>query len=222
MVEPPRRRGAGRSERIARVRASKPHPAFLTRSFPPLRVLSDEGLALIEENADTILQEIGMEFRGDPEVLDILRKAGVDVQGERARFEKGQCRTIIQASAPRSFTQHARNPARSVVIGDPHVVLGPAGGSPFVHDLDRGRRYATTEDFENLLKLCQGIPCIHHAGGLLLALMDKPIPERHLHYIDAQFRFSDKCVLGAADATERAVDSVKMAEIVFEIGRAHV
>jgi trimethylamine--corrinoid protein Co-methyltransferase len=215
MVDSSRRRAAGRGERAARVRASKPHPAFLTCSFPPLRVLAEEGLALIEENADTILQEIGMEFRGDPEVLDILRKAGVDVRGERARFEKGQCRRIIQASAPRSFTQHARNSARSVVIGDPHIVLGPAGGSPFVHDLDRGRRYATTEDFENLVKLCQGIPCLHHAGGLLLALMDKPIPERHLHYIDAQFRLSDKCVLGAADAAERAVDSVKMAEIVF-------
>lgn len=215
MVDSPRRRAAGHAGRPARVRASQPHPPYLTRAFPPLQVITEEGLSLIEQNADTILQEIGMSFRGDPEVLEILRDAGVDVQGDRARFEKGHCRRIIQASAPREFVQHARNPARSIVIGGKHTVLGPAGGAPFVHDLDRGRRYATTEDLHNLMKLAQGIPCLHHAGGLLATLMDVPIPERHLQYIDAQFRLSDKPIIGSTTAGERAADTVKMAELVF-------
>ena len=50
------------------------------------------------------------------------------------------CRQLVQATAPRVFTQTARNPARSVVIGDPHMVLVPAYGSPFIHNLDDGRR----------------------------------------------------------------------------------
>jgi len=49
----------------------------------------------------------------------------------------------------------------------------------------------------------------------LAALMDKPIPERHLHYVDAQFRFSDKPIIGASSGTEAAADSVRMAELVF-------
>ena len=45
-----------------------------------------------------------------PEILDLFRAAGADVQGERVRFEAGMCRSIIQATAPRQYTQHARNP----------------------------------------------------------------------------------------------------------------
>ena len=209
------RRGGGHEGRAGRVRASSAHPPYLTRAFPPFRLISEEGLTLIEDNADTILQEIGMDFRGDPEVLEILKNAGIDVKGERARFARGQARQIVQATAPKEFVQHARNPARSVLIGGQGTVLAPAGGAPFVHDLDKGRRYATTEDFFNLVKLAQGVPCLHHAGGGLVALMDKPIPERHLTYIDAQFRLSDKPIIGSASASERAVDTVKMAELVF-------
>ena len=40
-------------------------------------------------------------------------------------------------------------PARNVTIGGKRTVLVPAYGPPFVHDLDKGRRYATIEDFEN-------------------------------------------------------------------------
>jgi trimethylamine--corrinoid protein Co-methyltransferase len=72
---------------------------------------------LIEHNADTILQEVGMDFRGDPEILEVLRNAGADVRGENVRFERGMCRRLIQATAPRAFTYHARNPARSVHFG---------------------------------------------------------------------------------------------------------
>ena len=43
-------------------------------------------------------------------------------------------------NAPREFTQHARNPARSVRIGGANTVFVPAYGCPFVHDIDRGRR----------------------------------------------------------------------------------
>ena len=32
-------------------------------------VLGEEGLAIIEDNADRILEEVGIEFREDPEVL---------------------------------------------------------------------------------------------------------------------------------------------------------
>ena len=58
-----------------------------------MTVLDEEGLAIIERNADTILQEIGMEFRGDPEILRILADAGADVTGERARFERGSAQS---------------------------------------------------------------------------------------------------------------------------------
>ena len=69
------------------------------------------------------------------------------------RFPRGLCRSIVQATAPRQFTQYARNPERNVEIGGMHTVFAPNYGSPFVRDLDRGRRYGTIEDFRNLVKL---------------------------------------------------------------------
>jgi trimethylamine:corrinoid methyltransferase-like protein len=98
---------------------------YITRKIPCYEVLDEEGLALIERNADTILEEIGIEFREDAEALAIWKNGRRDVQGERVRMPRGMCRQLIQASAPREFTQHARNPARSVPIGGPHTVFRP-------------------------------------------------------------------------------------------------
>ena len=40
----------------------------------------------MEHNADTILEEIGIDFRDDAEALQIWKAAGADVQGERVHF----------------------------------------------------------------------------------------------------------------------------------------
>src|SRR6185369_5217682 len=87
---------------------------LLTRALKPFEVLDEEGLALIEHNADTILEEVGIIFRGDPEALQTLKDAGADIAGELVKFPRGMCRQIVQASAPRTYTQHARNPEHSV------------------------------------------------------------------------------------------------------------
>ena len=64
------------------------------------------------------------------------RDAGAEVQGERVRFPRGLARQIVQASAPATFIQEARNPERNVRIGGPYTVLAPSYGTPFVRDLD--------------------------------------------------------------------------------------
>src|ERR1700739_1418212 len=94
----PRGPNAKRAARPARAGASVP---FITRKIPYYEVLGEEGLALLEHNADTILQEIGIDFREDPEALQLFRGAGADVSGERVRFPRGMCRSIVQRSAPR-------------------------------------------------------------------------------------------------------------------------
>ena len=60
------------------------------------------------------------------------------------------CRQIVQATAPREYIQHARNPLKNVRIGGNATVFAPNYGSPFAFDLDNGRRYATIEDFQQL------------------------------------------------------------------------
>lgn len=177
--------------------------------------MDEAGLALIEENAEVVLQEIGIDFRDDPEALSLLRDAGADVKGERVRFPRGMCRAIIRSSAPAEFTQHARNPQRSVIIGGNRTVMVPAYGPPFIRNLDDGRRYATIEDFRNFVKLTYMSPGLHHSGGTICEPVDLPVNKRHFDMVYSHIKYSDKPFMGSVTHPDRARDSVEMARIVF-------
>ena len=216
-----RARGRGResardARRAARARATSARAVpYITRKVPVYEVLSEEGLEIIENNSDTILQEIGIDFRDDPEALRIWKDAGADVDGQRVRFPEGMCRSIVSQSAPSEFVQHARNPERSVRIGGKYTVLVPAYGPPFIRNLDEGRRYATIEDFRNFVKLTYLSSSLHHSGGTLCEPVDLPVNKRHLDMVYSHLRYSDKPFMGSVTAPDRAQDSVEMAKIVF-------
>ena len=213
-----RTRGGGGREarRAARAQSTAaPGAPCIVRRVPYYELLDEEGLSRIEAATDNILREIGVEFRDNPRALERWREAGADVDGERVRFPDGLCRSLVQASAPREFIQHARNPARSVVIGGPNTVLAPAYGPPFVRALDGERRYATLEDFQNLVKLAWMAPSLHHSGGTVCEPVDLPVNKRHLEMIYSHMRWSDKPFMGSVTAPERAADTVAMARLLF-------
>jgi trimethylamine--corrinoid protein Co-methyltransferase len=215
MTEARGRRTGGRAGRqAARLHAVAERVPFITRTLAPFEVLSEEGVELIEHNADRILQEVGVEFR-DPEALATLREGGADVDGERVRFPAGMCREIVRATAPAAFTQHARNPANSVEVGGMNTVFAPAYGSPFVRDLDGGRRYGTIEDFRNFVKLTFASPYLHHSGGTVCEPVDLPVNKRHFEMVYSHLRWSDKPFMGSVTHPDRARDTVDMARIVF-------
>ncbi len=59
--------GGREARRAAR---SKPKVAvvpYITRKVPVYEIASEETLDLVERNAETIMQEIGIDFRDDPE-----------------------------------------------------------------------------------------------------------------------------------------------------------
>ena len=210
------RRGGGRAGRQAARTASQVIAApVLERRLPPVEMLDEAGLAQIEENAETILSEIGIAFQEFPEALDRWGEAGADVDGQLVRFPRGLCRQIVTDHAPAEYTQHARNPERSVRVGGNATVFAPNYGSPFVTDLDEGRRYATLADFENVVKLVYRLPHLHHSGGTVCEPVDVPVNKRHLDMVYAHLRYSDKPFMGSVTSAERAADSVELARIAF-------
>ncbi|QYZ71179.1 trimethylamine methyltransferase family protein [Neotabrizicola shimadae] len=212
-------RRAGRQARTAERsrRGSGVGRPYILRNIPTYDVLSEENLARIETAADRILAETGIEFRDDPVALDHWRRAGARVDGLRVRFEPGMLREVL-ASAPPVFTQHARNPANSVQVGGRSVVFAPAYGSPFVMDLDRGRRFGTIEDFRNFIRLAQSSPNLHHSGGTICEPTDVPVNKRHLDMVLAHIELSDRPFMGSVTAEERSEDSIEMARILFGAG----
>lgn len=208
-------RRRGRSARM-KVRSEKAAIAapYTTRRIGIVSLMDDTSIAIIERNADRILDEIGMDFRGDAETLALFKAHGARVDGERVRFDPGWCRDKIK-TAPKIFTQHARNPARSVQIGGNAQVYAPTFGSPFVHDMEQGRRYATLADFKDITKLHYSLGAINHSGGVVVEPVDIPVPLRHLHMAHTHLTMNDKPFMGAVTAPERARDTIEMAKLVM-------
>ena len=196
---------------------------FISRKMKPYEILEDNQLDQIEATSDRIMSEIGIEFRDDAEVVDMFRARGVAVEKTEARdcenawrlrFEPGLARDILR-TAPERFTQHARNPKNTIEIGTDATVFLPSYGSPFIMEMDGTRRYATLDDFENLVKLAQSSPWLHHSGGTICEPTDIPVNKRHLDMVYAHMRYSDRPFLGSVTAPERAEDSIEMCRILF-------
>ena len=182
--------------------------------IPTYALLGPDAEEAIHEASMRILEEIGVDFRGDPEALALWREAGAEIAGERVRIPRELAMAQL-ALAPARFTQHARNPVRSVEIGGPNLVLAPVYGPPYVRDLDGARRRGTLEDLENFIKLAYRLPALNHSGGIVCEPQDVPVPKRHLEIFRAHVRCSDKPFMGAVNSPERAMDCVEMVRIVF-------
>ena len=209
-----RGRGGAAARRAERSGRKLERFHFIERKIPIYEILNEEGLAIIEANAETILAEIGIDFRDDAEALELWRQGGGEVDGERVRLPRGLARQLI-ATAPKVFTQHARNPERSVQIGGDATVFAPVYGPPFVSDLEGGRRYAEIEDFRNFVKLAYMAPALHHSGGTVCEPVDLPVNKRHFDMVYSHIRYSDKPFMGSVTHPERAEDSIQMARILF-------
>ena len=209
----PARRGreARRAARKATTALTKP---YFVRQTAPFEVLDETALAIIEANAERLLQEVGVQIMDYPRAKQMFAAAGCDIEGDRVRFPIGLARELCK-TAPSHYTQAARNPERSCEIGGRNTVFAPVYGSPFVHDYDNGRRYGTIEDFRNFVKLAYMAPAMHHSGGTVCEPVDVPVNKRHLDMVYAHMALSDKPFMGSVTAPERAADTIEMCKILF-------
>ncbi len=189
-------------------------PIFQKRCLQPYQLCDDTSLDAIERQADWLLENVGMEFRGDTAAQELFREAGANVKQERVTLEAGHGRELCK-TAPETFKLHSRNPHHTLKLGGDHLVLMPGYGSPFVTDLDQGRRYATIEDFHNYVKLTYSTPFLHHSGGTVVEPTDIPVNKRHLDMVFAHLSLSDKPFMGSVTSVDAANDSIEMARIIF-------
>ncbi len=176
------------------------------------QVLSEEQVEAIHAQAMRILRDVGTQVL-DERARKLLAAAGQRVEETRVRWDPAFVEEII-AEAPPAFTLRARNPARSVRIGEGEPVLTPVGGCPFVTDLDAGRRSGTIEDHDRLVKLS-------HASELLTCMQsgtveatDLPVTSRHLDMDLSTIRWSDKPYVAYGTAGWKTQDAIEMAAIV--------
>ncbi len=183
--------------------------------WPPLEIVNQTELDLIDDASMTILEEVGLRFL-DAEVLDLWEKAGatVDHIQQHVYIERGLIKELI-AHAPASFTMRARNPQRNRFIGENAINFFPAAGMVNFSSLKTGRRPGTKADVITLHKLIQQCNVLHAAGIQHVAMHDVPISERHLQAQLLGFTLSDKMIWGISHGRVIANDCLEMARLVF-------
>ena len=209
------RSGGGAARRAERTAVSVETERYIERNIPLYEFLDEATLEIIEYNAETLLEEIGVNFVDSPVALERWRSVGANIEGERVRIPRGLAGGELCKTAPSKFVQHARNPERSVEIGGKSLVTAPVYGPPFVRDRDGGRRYATLADFKKFVKLGYMSKYLHHSGGTVCEPTDVPVNKRHLDMLLAHMVYSDKPFMGSVTEPSRAQDSVDMCEILF-------
>jgi trimethylamine--corrinoid protein Co-methyltransferase len=117
-------------------------------------------------------------------------------------------------SVPSSYTVHARNPERNIVMGGNYMNFGTVGGPPYALDIDRGRRPGTLADFTELVKLAHSLNIVHFLAGSAPEAQDVAVPIRHMVMGRVVLTLSDKVPFAGTITPQRMRDFFDMVCIV--------
>jgi trimethylamine--corrinoid protein Co-methyltransferase len=176
-------------------------------------ILTRTQIEKVHQTTLQILEQIGMDI-GYPPALEVLKKGGAKVDGQRVFFPSGLVETQLK-KAPRRFMLHARNPQNNVIVGGGNTIFAPGYGAPFVTDLENGRRKATMKDFEGFVKLTGASANLDVLSGTVVEPTDVPYETRHAQMMYAAIKNSDKCFMGSTMGAEAARDCIEMAALLF-------
>ena len=209
--EPRRGRESRRSQRAQRSAASVP---YITRKIPLTEMLGEEGLAIIERNADTLLEEIGIEFRDFPRASSFFAAPAATSKASGCAFRAGwrgssarprlrnmcNMRAIPSATSSSAATQWCSRRTTARPSSTTSTRAGATGRS-------RTSRISSSSPISS--------PYIHHSGGTLCEPVDLPVNKRHFEMVYAHLKYSDKPFMGSVTKPERAEDSVRICELLF-------
>lgn len=184
-------RGARRQLRTNVVEAMLPE---LTRGIPYVELASEEQVERIHNASMEILENVGVDFR-DPVALTDWRKAGARVDGERVYLERGLVMELIK-TIPSQITLHARDPEKTVSLGNGKSIFVPMTGAPFLRGLDDQRRWGTLKDLNDFHKLSHLMPALHSTAHVICEPMDIAVGHRHLWITYSSMKHSDKTFMG--------------------------
>lgn len=184
---------------------------------PLIEIWSPEEVKAVHEASLRVLEEVGLIYNSDEaiEFLATLPGARVD-RGEHRAWFSGQLVEDLVAKVPAQFTLRARNPARSVVVGNDTCINIPTNGAPYAIDLDRGRRLSTREDAITFIKLSHVLDAIDVVAPRTVEMQDVELILRPAVEVYTGFAYTDKPIRGnVALGREGVRDTLEIARIVF-------
>ncbi|MEE4600898.1 MAG: trimethylamine methyltransferase family protein [Desulfobacteraceae bacterium] len=175
--------------------------------------IEQKTLDTIHNNSLELLRSTGIKFPSD-KALGIFKKHGFRTDGEMVFFEEKDIRQAI-AAVPSSFTISARNPAKSIRVGDNNFVLAPGYGPPFIIEPSGEKREATLRDVQNFCKMVQTSKYLDFNSSMVVQPGDVPQDTAHLDILLSTILLTDKPIMGSSVSEAAAVDSLKLAEMIW-------
>lgn len=175
------------------------------------QVVTANEIDKIHETSMKIMSEIGVVFSYAP-ARDILAKGGASVDGKTVRFPREMVERALK-TVPSSFMLYGRNSAKNIEINTTKTAYVGPYGSPFVHDIDKGRRTGTLEDFNNLAKLCQMLDNIDIQSHIYCEACDIDVSYRHLEMVYNAVKYNEKPLMGGVLGYEASKKCIELAAI---------
>lgn len=178
---------------------------------PRYQLLSQAELEQIHETTLRVMEEVGVVFSYDP-ARELLAKHGARVEGHTVFFPRALVEERLK-TVPSSFTLHARNPEKSVVMNTEDTYYAGPNCPPYIQDLDNGRRYATLNDFINIVKLVNDLPNVDIQSQIPCEPNDVETDMRPVMMTYNMLKYSDKPLMGSSLGYEFSKKSIEMAAI---------
>lgn len=160
-----------------------------------------------------ILARTGVRFYSE-EALNLFKKHGFSVQDKTVCFSEKEILKALE-TVPPVFSVEARNPSKSIVVGDNHYVVAPGYGPPFIIESSGEKRDARLSDVHRLCKLVQTSKVLDFNTSMVVHPTDVPSQTAHLDLLLATLTLTDKPIMGSSISKQAALDSLRLAQMVF-------
>jgi len=170
-------------------------------------------LDMIHNASMAILADTGVAFHSE-KAISLFKQHGFKTDGQLVFPTERQVQNALE-HAPKSFTLHARNPSKDIIIGGGEPALTPGYGAPHIITANGAKRDATLADYHQFCKLGHSSDVINVTGFLMVDPTDLPRAHYHLDMLLANILYSDQPFMGSPLSAVTARDALEMVRIVF-------
>jgi trimethylamine--corrinoid protein Co-methyltransferase len=181
--------------------------------YDRMQTFTPDQMTRIHDASMELLSSVGVAFN-EPEALEIFASKGFKVDGKTVFMTEAQIQKALE-TAPSRFTVTARNPEKSVAVGEDDFVFAPGYGAPFIALPDGSQRESTMTDYDNFCKLIQTSKTIDMNGFMMVEPGDVAPETAHLDMIFSSIVLCDKPFMGSPVSKQGARDCIEMASIIW-------
>jgi len=177
----------------------------------------NENINKIHDASMKILNRTGVRFH-HPEILKLLNKNGIKIEGETAFFTEDQILNWV-GKAPDHFKVYARNPKYDFIVGDTkgikHIEFAPGYGAPNILERSGVSRRAVLKDYIEFTKLVHQSDQFKVNGGILVEPCDLNPQTNYAAMLYHIITLSDKFIFGMEGRKSQVDMTMEMIKMVF-------